>query len=156
MTVADGLIALVIEDHDFERRTVARMLRSLGAREVLEAGDGKQALALLRAAAQVDLVVCDLDMPEMDGLEFLRHLGQEDNMAPVIIISVLERALLLSVEKMARAYGVRLLGTIEKPMTLNRLEDLIARYEPAKSDVGSALPPASQTSVSNRYSVACN
>lgn len=133
MTVADGLIALVVEDHDFQRRTVARMLRSLGAREVLEAGDGKQALALLRGAAQVDLVVCDLDMPEMDGMEFLRHLGEEHNTAPVIINSSQERALLLSVEKMARAYGVRLLGTIEKPMTLNGLEDMIARYEPTKS-----------------------
>lgn len=132
MTSAKGLVALVVEDHDFQRRTVARMLRSLGAREVLEAGDGKQALTLLQGTAQMDLVVCDLDMPGMDGMEFLRHLGQAHNTTPVIISSAQERALLLSVEKMARAYGVRLLGTIEKPMTLDGLEDLIAKYEPAK------------------------
>lgn len=129
MTSAKGLTVLVVEDHDFQRRTVARMLRSLGAREVLEAGDGKQALTLIRGAAPVDLVVCDLDMPEMDGMEFIRHLGELNSLASVIISSAQDRALLASVEKMGHAYGVRLLGAIEKPITLDGLEDLIARYE---------------------------
>ena len=47
MIVAEGLIILVVEDDDFQRRTVARMLRSMGALEVMEARDGKQALDLL-------------------------------------------------------------------------------------------------------------
>ena len=131
MIVAEGLIMLVVEDDDFQRRTVARMLRSMGALEVMEAGDGKAALALLRGPAWVDLVVCDLDMPEMDGMEFLRHLGQAHNHASVIICSAQNRSLLLSVEKMACAYGVRLLGAIEKPVTRDRIEDLIAGYQPA-------------------------
>ncbi len=129
MTVADGLTVLVAEDDDFQRRTVARMLRSMGALQVMEAGDGKQALAALQGPACVDLVVCDLDMPEMDGMEFLRHLGQAHNNAAVIICSAQERSLLVSVEKMAHAYGVRLLGAIEKPVTRNRIEDLIAGYQ---------------------------
>ncbi len=130
MVVAEGLIVLVVEDDDFQRRTVARMLRSMGALEVIEAGDGKQALAVLRGPAWVDLVVCDLDMPEMDGMEFLRHLGQAHNCASVIICSAQERSLLLSVEKMALAYGVRLLGAIDKPVTRDRIENLIAGHEP--------------------------
>jgi EAL domain-containing protein (putative c-di-GMP-specific phosphodiesterase class I) len=132
MTVADGLVVLVVEDDDFQRRTVARMLRSLGAREVREAGDGGQALASIRGAAQVDLVVCDLDMPEMDGMEFIRHLGQANSAVSVIIASAQDRSLLSSVDKMARAYGVRLLGAIEKPVTLEGLENLIALHEPPK------------------------
>jgi EAL domain-containing protein (putative c-di-GMP-specific phosphodiesterase class I) len=138
MVVAEGLIILVVEDDDFQRRTVARMLRSMGALEVMEARDGKEALALLLGPAWVDLVVCDLDMPEMDGMEFLRHLGQAHNNASVIICSAQNRSLLLSVEKMARAYGVRLLGAIEKPLTRDRIEDLIAGYQPAISP----SPPA--------------
>jgi len=133
MIVAEGLIMLVVEDDDFQRRTVARMLRSMGALKVMEARDGKEALALLRGPARVDLVVCDLDMPEMDGMELLRHLGQAHNNASVIICSAQNRSLLLSVEKMACAYGVRLLGAIEKPLTRDRIEDLIAGYEPAIS-----------------------
>lgn len=133
--ILEDLVLLVVEDHDFQRRTVARMLRSLGALEVLEAGDGKQALALLRAVAHIDLVVCDLDMPEMDGMEFIRHLGQAELTVSLIISSAKERALLDSVEKMARAYGVRLLGVIDKPVTLAGLKELIARYESPKPKV---------------------
>lgn len=132
MNVADGLIALVVDDDDFQRRTVARMLRSLGGREVREAGDGRQALASIRDAPLVDLVVCDLDMPEMDGMEFIRHLGQANSAVSVIIASAQDRSLLSSVDKMARAYGVRLLGVIEKPVTLEGLENLIELHEPPK------------------------
>ncbi len=64
-------------------------------------------------------------------MEFLRHLGQAHNNAAVIICSAQERSLLVSVEKMAHAYGVRLLGAIEKPVTRDRIEDLIAGYQPA-------------------------
>jgi EAL domain-containing protein (putative c-di-GMP-specific phosphodiesterase class I) len=132
MSVADGLIALIVEDDDFQRRTVARMLRSLGAREVREAGDGRQALASMQGAAPADLVVCDLDMPEMDGMEFIRHLGQANSAVSIIIASAQDRALLSSVDKMAQAYGVHLLGVIEKPVTLDGLEDLIALHQPPK------------------------
>jgi EAL domain-containing protein (putative c-di-GMP-specific phosphodiesterase class I) len=141
MNVADGLVVLVVEDDDFQRRTVARMLRSLGAREVREAGDGGQALASIRGAAQVDLVVCDLDMPEMDGMEFIRHLGQANSALSVIIASAQDRSLLSSVDKMARAYGVRLLGAIEKPVTLQGLENLIALHEPPKPQPARASAP---------------
>jgi EAL domain-containing protein (putative c-di-GMP-specific phosphodiesterase class I) len=128
MSVAVGLIALVVEDDDFQRRTVARMLRSLGAREVQEVGDGRQALASIQGSAPADLVVCDLDMPEMDGMEFIRHLGEANSAVSIIIASAQEPSLLNSVNKMARAYGVRLLGVIEKPVTLKALENLIALH----------------------------
>ncbi len=128
--IANGLTALVVEDHDFQRQMVARMLRSLGAREVKEVDNGKQALAVIEDGAAVDLVVCDLDMPEMDGLELIRHLGQAESAVSVIISSAHEQSLLDSVNKMTAAYGVRLLGMIAKPVTLEGLEGLIALHEP--------------------------
>jgi EAL domain-containing protein (putative c-di-GMP-specific phosphodiesterase class I) len=133
--ILEGMIMLVVEDHDFQRRTVARMLRTLGAQEVLEASDGKQALALIRGSTSIDLVVCDLDMPEMDGMEFIRHLGQAEMQVSVIISSAKELALLDSVEKMAKAYGVQLLGTIEKPVNLMGIKKLVARHGTSKPKV---------------------
>lgn len=127
MHPAKGLRILVVEDHDFQRRTIARMLRSLGATDVLEAVDGGEALRLLRSADGFDLLLCDLDMPEMDGMELLRHIGEDGGAASVIICSAQDRSLLGSVEKMAQAYGVRLLGAIEKPISLTAIEDLLAR-----------------------------
>jgi EAL domain-containing protein (putative c-di-GMP-specific phosphodiesterase class I) len=124
----NNLIALVVEDDRFQRRTVARMLRSLGLREVREAGDGREALESMRNGAPVDLVVCDLDMPAMDGMEFIRHLGQGNCAASVVISSARDRSLVVSVEKMALAYGVQLLGLMEKPVTLAGLEDLLAKH----------------------------
>ena len=129
MTAVSNLVALVVEDDGFQRRTVARMLRSLGAREVREARDGKEGLATMQGAAPVDLVVCDLDMPEMDGMEFMRHLGRANSTADVVISSAKDRSLASSVEKMAIAYGVHLLGLLEKPVTLAGLEDIVARRD---------------------------
>ncbi len=129
MSDASGLLVLVAEDHDFQRRTVARMLRSLGARLVLEASDGEHAVTLMRNALPelVDLVVCDLDMPNMDGMEFIRHLGESNSKASLIISSAEDRALLSSVEQMAKAYGVATLGVIPKPMSLVGLKSLLEK-----------------------------
>ena len=132
MTLTDILIALVVEDDGFQRRTLARMLHSLGVAEVQEAGDGKQALALIQGTKRVDLVVCDLDMPQMDGMEFIRHLGRLNRKVSVIIASAQPNALLNSVAKMASAYDVRVLGTIEKPVTLEALRKLIVLHEPTR------------------------
>jgi EAL domain-containing protein (putative c-di-GMP-specific phosphodiesterase class I)/FixJ family two-component response regulator len=146
MTVAAGMDVLVVEDHDFQRRTVARMLRSLGARDVLEASNGKQALDLLAAdGSEVALVVCDLNMPEMDGLEFIRRLGESQRPVSVIIQSAQDRSLLHSVDKMTRAYGVRLLGVIAKPVSLEMLRELIARHNMQKPAAVASKPASSFT-----------
>ena len=120
---------LVVEDDVFQRQLIVKMLRSLGMVAIIEAGDGNQALALLRAAGSkpVDIVICDLNMPEMDGLEFLRHLSRESRQPEVVIVSALDDKLLSSATRMAKMYGIRLLGTMQKPGTLVQLEDLLSR-----------------------------
>jgi EAL domain-containing protein (putative c-di-GMP-specific phosphodiesterase class I)/FixJ family two-component response regulator len=127
---ASELNILVVEDDDFQRRMVGNMLRSLGVTAICDAGNGKQALDVLHAAnaKTVDIAICDMNMPEMDGLEFLRHLGQEKAVTSIIILSALDRALLASVAKMSLAYGINLLGVIEKPIGLAQLELLISQY----------------------------
>jgi EAL domain-containing protein (putative c-di-GMP-specific phosphodiesterase class I)/FixJ family two-component response regulator len=124
---------LVAEDHDFQRRTLVRMLTVLGAKHVAEAADGRAALELFRAAAQpVDIIISDLEMPGMDGMEFIRHVGATGVPVSVILSSALDPALVSSVETMTQAYGIALLGAIEKPVTAQKLGDLIRRYAPPK------------------------
>lgn len=125
---------LVVEDDGFQRRMLVRMLRALGVTAISEAENGKQALDFLRAmnAKAVDIIICDMNMPEMDGMEFLRHLGQEKVATSVIILSTLDTALLASVKKMSLAYGINLLGVIEKPITAAQLELLISQYVQAE------------------------
>lgn len=125
-----SLRVLVIEDHNFQRKAVVHMLHSLAVQEVWQANNGKQALDLIRAeqARPLDIVLCDLDMPEMDGMEFFRHLAQHQPGISTIILSGMDGALITSVEKMASSYGLTLLGAVEKPLSLEHLETLLAAH----------------------------
>ncbi|MBI5889491.1 MAG: EAL domain-containing protein [Nitrosomonadales bacterium] len=130
----DELNFLVVEDDDFQRQMLANMLRSLGATSVIGAGNGKQALEIIRGVSPspVDIALCDLNMPEMDGMEFLRHLGQENHNVAVIITSAQDSKLLASVAKMTTMYGIKLLGAIGKPVMPTQLQELLAKYGDAE------------------------
>lgn len=127
--MAVGWSAMVVEDHEFERHLAVRLLRELGAGEVLEGRHGRDALnQLLARDAPVDLVVSDLDMPEMDGVEFLGHLALNRLARAVLVVSGMDSKVQVAAAALARAYGLRVLGTLSKPLTLEgvarRLEGL--------------------------------
>jgi EAL domain-containing protein (putative c-di-GMP-specific phosphodiesterase class I)/CheY-like chemotaxis protein len=120
---------LVVEDHGFQRWVIGNLLATLGAKHVYSAPDGIAALELYKTLEPpVDIIVSDLDMPGMDGMEFIRHVGEVGRPVSVIVASGLDRSLVASVESMARAYGVHLLGAIEKPATAKKLSAAIAAY----------------------------
>ena len=126
---------LVVEDHEFQRNAIVKILKNLNAKVVYAAADGRAGLAVLRGLKRaIDLIVSDLDMPTMDGMEFIRHVGLSWPGTSFIVASALERELLASVEMMARAYGVRYLGAIEKPVTPRKIEKLVALYRRAPRD----------------------
>jgi EAL domain-containing protein (putative c-di-GMP-specific phosphodiesterase class I)/CheY-like chemotaxis protein len=127
--VATGLMILVAEDHEFQRSMMVAMLEDLGARSVHEAEDGAAALEITRELDQpFDIIVTDIDMPGMDGMAFIRRLGEAKVAASLIVSSSLDRSLLDSIETMSAAYGIRLLGTIEKPASPERFAQLIATH----------------------------
>jgi len=128
---------LVAEDHDFQRSVLVRMLESLGAKAVHEAADGHGALKILQDPTRpVDIVISDLEMPGMDGMEFVRHLGETGVRVSIILASALERKLLASIATMSEAYGINLLGVVEKPITPGKLEPLIKLHKPAQAERG--------------------
>jgi EAL domain-containing protein (putative c-di-GMP-specific phosphodiesterase class I)/AmiR/NasT family two-component response regulator len=132
--IAEGLSFLVVEDDDFQREVIIDTLVRLGAVNVIEASSGKEALQVLKNldSNTMDIVLCDLNMPEMDGMEFLRHFGNLHSSIATIIMSALDGALIDSVKKMAGAYGITLLGAIEKPITPAHLESLFSQYKSRK------------------------
>ena len=146
MKISD-LNLLVVEDDDFQRQTLLNMLRSLGAVTIAGAGNGRQALEIIRGvnSRPVDIALCDLNMPEMDGMEFLRHLGQEHQNVAIIILSSLDSKLLASVGRMAKMYGIQLLGAIEKPIMLIHLKELLTKYDSSVKKELNSIPARSFT-----------
>ena len=119
------LTVLVAEDHDFQRRLAVGTLQRMGAAVVIEAADGAEALAALRDKGGIDVVLCDLDMPGMDGVEFIRRVAEERLAPALVIVSGLEAAIVDSVERMSRAHGHLVLGTVEKPITAQKLQNVL-------------------------------
>jgi EAL domain-containing protein (putative c-di-GMP-specific phosphodiesterase class I)/CheY-like chemotaxis protein len=139
--IAPELRFLVVEDHGFQRWTVGHQLQALGAKAVFFASDGHEALEILKGEeTPIDVIVTDLDMPGMDGIEFLRHVSEAGGPVSIILLSALERALLASVSAMVQSYGVTLLDTIEKPITARKLEAAMRKYVKPLSAVHSAVP----------------
>ncbi|MGI8461699.1 MAG: EAL domain-containing protein [Solirubrobacterales bacterium] len=131
MTNVAEFTVLVVEDHDFQRRTILQILANLGVGSLLEAADGEAALTVLDSGKRPDIVVCDLDMPGMDGVELVRHIADRHSAVAVIFASGLEDRVVAAADRMARAYGVTVLGAIPKPLTARRLLAAIGEYSPA-------------------------
>ena len=80
--------ALIVDDSKTIRMILGRILRELGY-EVCEAIDGKDALKVIEAQkAAVDLVLADWNMPEMNGLDLVKHLRQNPDLASMKVIMV--------------------------------------------------------------------
>ena len=117
---------LVAEDHSFQRHNLVRVLKDLGAAEVKEAADGKAAYSILtESSGRLDVVICDLDMPGMNGMELMWRMSRSGVPASAILVSRLGHALIASVGDMAKSYGINVLGSIEKPVTREKLLGVI-------------------------------
>ena len=120
---------LVVEDQGFQRWAVGRMLETLGATRIFSAGDGQAALEIFKSLEPpIDVIVTDLNMPGMDGIEFIRHLGELGVPVALIVASEQDRALIASVGTMARTYGVDVLDAIEKPVTDRKLAAALGHF----------------------------
>ena len=130
-------MVLVIDDDAVQREVLTRMLVRAGQSTILTASNGTDALAYMAAhGAQIGLVVCDLQMPGMDGMELLRHIGESGYQPSVIISSATESRIMSSVELMVKAVGLNVLGSLPKPVSQAAMNRLLGRCIP-----GSAIAP---------------
>jgi CheY-like chemotaxis protein len=123
----DRLRTLLIDDSDFVRDVTVETLTSLGVRHIQCATDGWDALLhMTRDPVPPDVILCDLAMPCMDGLEFIRHLGTRAYGGAIILISGHSERLLGSACELVRSLDLRLSGAIKKPLAPKVLEGLLA------------------------------
>jgi EAL domain-containing protein (putative c-di-GMP-specific phosphodiesterase class I)/CheY-like chemotaxis protein len=134
---------LVVDDDVDQRYLLVHTLNKMGIASVIEAASGRMALEVLGQAGEpVDIVISDLQMPDVDGMELIRRIGEKSIPVSVILASALDGVLLGSAATMTEAYGVRIIGTIEKPVTRDKLFAVLRHHLPHQSVVESSLDKA--------------
>jgi two-component system response regulator AlgR len=128
---------LLVDDEPLARQRLASLLRDMDGVEVAgEAGNGREAVELAESLA-VDVVLMDIAMPVMDGLEAARHLAQLPSPPAVVFCTAFDQHALAAFEAAAVDYLV-------KPVRPERLAEAIERARRQRSaQQGSRLPPAS-------------
>jgi DNA-binding response OmpR family regulator len=77
------------------------------------------------------MVVLDLGMPGMDGVQLLRFIADEEFKDPVLIISGFDRRVLESAFRLGEAMGLQMVGPLEKPARLEELEEILTKVRPS-------------------------
>jgi CheY-like chemotaxis protein len=111
---------MIVEDHLVTQRVLSKRLRNIG-HLVVTADNGQQALQQLAETA-VDLVICDIAMPEMDGLTLLRQMRSDDQYKEIPVI-ILTTSVVDQHRHEARAAGAS--GFLEKPVSSWELEGAV-------------------------------
>jgi two-component system chemotaxis response regulator CheY len=113
--------ALIVDDSSVMRKIVDRSLRQAGIEisQLFEAGNGAEALGVVQDN-KVDLILCDINMPVMDGLEFIKQLAAVDNAKGVPVVMITTEGSEAHVVQ-ALACGAR--GYIRKPFTADQVKE---------------------------------
>ncbi len=116
----EGLRTLIVDDSSVMRKIVARALQQGGVSigEILEAGNGVEALDILRRQ-RVDLVLSDINMPVMDGLEFVRQLQSVDSAKGIPVVMITTEG---SESHVMQAISCGARGYIRKPFTPDQMK----------------------------------
>lgn len=122
---------LVLDDDLFTLKLFARMLENSGYTAVLTCNSGSEALRMVdNPDARPDLILLDLNMPEMDGVEFVRHLVEHRYSGSLILFSGEDEQILLAAEKLVKAHKIPVLGYLHKPVNPKDLVEMIEKWTP--------------------------
>ena len=121
---------LVVDDSTAIRKILTRVLRQTGMaiQTIHEAGDGQEALALM-AQHRIDLVLSDINMPKMDGLQLLASLKASPQWQRIPVVMITTEG---GETKVAEAVRLGAAGYVRKPFTADQIkEKLVGILEPA-------------------------
>jgi CheY-like chemotaxis protein len=111
-----SLTVLVIDDDEFSREILREMLAADGIFSVHMATDGHSGLAALAdMVCAPDVLICDVYMPNMDGIELVTELGRRRYSGGIILLSGVDGQVLAAARTIAIANGLNVLGAFNKP-----------------------------------------
>lgn len=117
---------LVVEDDVSMQALVNHHLKELGAKHITAVDNGQIAIeTLTQEKTNFDVVVCDLCMPVMDGVQFLRHVAELEFLGAIILLSGVDKNILQSAYQLAQSYDLNIIGSISKPIESSAFEKIL-------------------------------
>ncbi len=124
---------LLIDDDPFYAQLAVEVLGNLGFNEVAVANDGTAGLDRLKNAEQgFDVVICDLNMPQMNGVEFIRHASKTKFGGGIILLSGENKRMLETAYGVAKTHDANILGAMSKPINPEDLREAMGRLQPSE------------------------
>lgn len=138
-----GAGILVVDDDAFMLKLLQRILTLQGFTRITTCLSGQGGLdAFDQAPTPIALVLLDLNMPEMDGIQFVRHLVKRKFSGSIILISGEDERMLITAQKLVEAHRINILGHLQKPVTQETLAAALVKWE---------LLPANAFTVAKEY-----
>lgn len=121
---------LLVDDDPVVLKQLSSLLQSIGVDQVLTASNGIAAIEVVsRFGESIDVLVSDLSMPSMDGVELIRRFGQTGFKGGVILMSGADMPILRTAHELAVMQGLRVLGEIRKPVLPQQLISMLMRMD---------------------------
>ena len=128
-----SLNILVVDDEVFILNLSVRILNNLGCNNIETADNGATALDIINKSDKAfDIIICDLNMPEMDGIEFMRHASSKEFTGGMILLSGEDERMLETAKDLAKAHKLNVLGVISKPLKPDPIKHLLQSFNPAE------------------------
>lgn len=123
-----GMKVLLVDDSAVMRKVLTRALRQAGLDigDIVEAGDGLEALAVLDSEGGVDVVLSDWNMPNMNGVDFVAQARAKGYEMPIVMVTTESGD-----DRVTQATEAGANGFIHKPFTPDRLAEALGHFVPA-------------------------
>ena len=109
---------LVVDDDPVFCEIVSSYLKRLDTKDVVVVSSGREAVDILSESVDdVDLIVLDLNMPNLDGIETLNEIAELSFPGKIAIVSGEARNVINMAEYLGEQYGLNIVGTVKKPLT---------------------------------------
>lgn len=115
-----NLHVMIVEDDATDLEFACNCLRKIGVSQISACAEGHQGLAVLRTY-EPDILICDLTLPGMDGISFLRNASENAYSGGIILLTSVDKSVMKAAENLVKAYGLTLLAALQKPISESAL-----------------------------------